>query len=56
MITFDLNGKKINEIKNSKYNISVIETYYDKKLNKNFIIVVSNDALRSYDYNGNKIL
>ena len=55
MITFDLNGKKINEIKNSKYNISVIETYYDKKLNKNFIIVVSNDALRSYDYNGNKI-
>ena len=32
-----------------------IETYYDKKLSKNYIIVGNLIGIKSYDYNENKI-
>ena len=54
MLFFNFNGIKIKQINNSKYNIGIINTYYDKKTNKNFIINACNAALISYDYDENK--
>ena len=52
---FDLNGKKIKEIKDSKdENTIFIISYYDNKINKNYIIA-GYENLKSYDYNENKL-
>ena len=51
---FDLEGNKIKEIKNSKYNAYFIDTYYDNNLSKNFIITGNRGYSQSYDYNENK--
>ena len=60
---FDFNGKKINEIKmssiipNNSYSQKYfIETYYDIKLSKCFIILSQKYSLISYDYNIGKLL
>ena len=52
---YDLNGNKIKEIKNSNYKTFSLETYYDNKTNKNFIIAGNVGSIISYDYNLNKI-
>ena len=55
---FDLNGKKIREIKNSKKfteSISFIDTFYDKNFNIYYIITGNYGYIKSYDYNENKL-
>ena len=52
---FDLEGNKIKEIKNFKYNSYFIDTYYDNNLSKIFIITGNGGYSQSYDYNENKI-
>ena len=52
---FDFKGKKIKEIINSNEEIIFINSYYDKKLNKNFIVACSQNYSISYDYNKNEI-
>ena len=52
---YDFKGNKIKDINNSEEGIVFIDTYYDKKLFKNFIIACTNDYTKSYDYNKNEI-
>ena len=53
---FDLNGKQIKEIKESiNYNTFFIDTYFDEKYSKNYIITGNCGFVESYDYNNNKI-
>ena len=55
MKIYDFNGNKISEIKDSNYNTYFVNTYYDAKYNKNFIIVGNAGYMSSYDFNMNKI-
>ena len=48
---FDLNGKKIKEIKDSIDAILFLDIYYDKKLCKNYIVSGSLNGVNSYDFN-----
>jgi WD40 repeat protein len=50
---FDLNGNKIKDIKN--YFSFCIDTYYDKKLFKNYIITSNLSFVTSYDYTTGEI-
>ena len=53
---FDLNGNIKKKIDNSSDGAKIIESYYDNKLSKNFIIVSFwAKVIRVYDYNQNKI-
>ena len=52
---FDFKGNTIKEINNSKDNIYFIDTYYDNKLSKNFIITGCEHYVKSYDYDKNEI-
>ena len=53
---FDLNGNKIKEIKESIINNTFfIDTYYDEKYSRNYIITGNCGFIESYDYNNNKI-
>jgi len=52
---FDLNGKKIKEIYNSNDKTFYVDNFYDKKLDKNFIITSNNCHIKSYDFSKNKI-
>ena len=52
---FDLKGNKIKEIKNSKDITFFIDNYYDKKLNKNYLVTANSGNVKSYDFNENKI-
>ena len=51
---YDLKGEKIKEINESDYNTYFIDSYYDNKLSKNFIIA-GYKHVRAYDYNENKL-
>ena len=51
---YDLNGNKIKEIINIKKNIFQMNIYYDKNLQKNFIIIIDWN-LSSYDYTNKKL-
>ena len=52
---YDLNGNKIEEINDSKKDgIFCIESYYDNKLSKNYIITCNKGFIKSYDFNENK--
>ena len=46
---FDFNGQKVMEINNSNENTFFIDVYYDKYLNKNYIITGNDDSVISYD-------
>ena len=50
---FDLNGSKIKDIKN--YFTFCIDTYYDKKMSKNYIITSNLGFATSYDYSTGEI-
>ena len=50
---FDLNGSKIKDIKN--YFTFCIDTYYDKKMGKNYIITSNLGFVTSYDYSTGEI-
>ena len=52
---FDFNGNKIKEINNSNDNTFFIDSFFDKKFNKNYIITSNYGYIKSYDYNENKI-
>ena len=50
----DFNGNKINEI-NINNKVCFIDTYYDKKLSKNYIVTGNIDCVYSFDFNKNEI-
>ena len=52
---YDLKGTQIKEIINSKDDTYFIDSYYDKKLNKNYIITGNYYDVKSYDYEENKL-
>ena len=52
---YDIKGNLLKEINNSKDDTYFIDTYYDKKLSKNFIITGNYYDVKSYDYNENKL-
>ena len=53
---YDLDGKKIKEINTNENNlINSIDSFYDEKLSKNFILLGFDNYALSYDYKGNKI-
>ena len=52
---FDFNGEKIKEINDSNDTTLVIDSYYDKNLNKNYIITSNENYIKSYDYNNNEL-
>ena len=51
---FDLDGNKIKEINDSNFFINYIDSYYDDKISKNFIIVATFEKAISYDFKENK--
>ena len=53
---YDLDGKKIKEINTNDNNlINSIDSFYDEKLSKNFILLGFDNYALSYDYKENKI-
>ena len=52
---FDFNGRKIKEIEGSNENTSFIDTFYDKKTLKTFILTGNSNYVKSYDYNKNEV-
>ena len=52
---FDFNGNKIKEMKNSDENSYFIDTYYDKVLLKNYIVVGNAGYVKSYDFLKNEL-
>ena len=52
---FDLKGNEIKEIKNFNNEIILVDGYYDKRLNKKYIIIGTNNSIKSYDFNNNSI-
>ena len=51
---FDLNGNLLKTLNDSNYNTSFIDSYYDNKLSKTFIITGNDGYSKSYDYNEDK--
>ena len=52
---FDINGKKIKEMNNSKEKTYFIDSYYDNNLKKHFIITGNNGFSMSFDFDNNEI-
>ena len=52
---FDFNGNKIKEMENSNDRTYIIDSFFDKKLCKNYIISGCCGYVKSYDFNTNKI-
>ena len=52
---FDFNGIKIKEINDSNNRTFFIDTFYDNKLKKVFILTGNCGYIKSYDYNENKV-
>lgn len=50
---FDLKGIQIKTIKDSKKQVFFIDSFYDKKSNKNYIITGNEDSSTSYDFEKN---
>ena len=51
---YNLKGKKIKEVKESKDNIIFMDIYYDRKLSKNYIITGNDGYIKSFDFKRNK--
>ena len=52
---FDIKGKKIKEINHSKDITFFIDSYYDKSLNRNYILTGNSGNAKSYDFLENNI-
>ena len=52
---FDLKGKKISEIKNSRKAVFLIDTFYDEELLTDYIVTANDDVVISYNFNKNDI-
>ena len=53
---YNLRKEKIKEINNNKLRNYFIDTFYDDKFSKNYIIISTNADIRALDYNDNKII
>ena len=51
---YDFNGNKIKVLNDSNYNTYIIDTYYDIKKNKTYIITGNKGFVQSYDYEKNE--
>ena len=51
----DLDGNKVKEISDSNENTVLLDIYYDNKLSKNYIITGTNNFVKSYDFDDNKL-
>ena len=51
---FDLKGRKIKEINDSNNTTFFIDSFYNEKMSKNFIITGNSGEINSYDFNENK--
>ena len=52
---FDFKGNKVKEINNSNDITVYIDSYYDKNLDKNFILTGNYGFVKSYDFNENEL-
>ena len=52
---FDLKGNKIKEINDSNYTTFFIDSFYDDKYSKNYIITSNYGYIKSYDFNKNEV-
>ena len=52
---FDTNNNKIKEINKLNESVYFIDTFYDKILSRNYIIVGCNGFIKSFDYNSDQI-
>ena len=52
---YDFNGNKIKELNDSKCYTYFVDTYYDKSSLITYILTGNQGAIRSYNYNNNKI-
>ena len=52
---YDLDANRIKELKDSNENVSFIDSYYDKKISKKFILAGFSRYIRSYDFEKNSI-
>ena len=50
-----MHGNKIKEINNSAEGTFYIDSYYDNKLSKNYILATNLDCVKSYDNSNNKV-
>ena len=50
IIVYDFNGKKFKQIRDSYESTSFIDTYFDKKSSKCYIITGNSNFVKSYDY------
>ena len=53
---YNLIGEKIKEINNSKLRNYFVDTFYDDKFSKNYIIISTNADIRALDYNDTKTI
>ena len=53
---YNLRGEKIKEINDNKLKNYFVDSFYDDKLSKNYIIISTNDDIRALEYNSNKIV
>ena len=53
---YNLRGEKIKEINNDKIRNYFVDTFYDTKFSKNYIIISTNEDIRAFDYKENKIV
>jgi hypothetical protein len=53
---YNLRGNKIKELNNNKVQNYFVDTFYDDKFSKNYIIISTNADIRALDYNDNKIV
>ena len=52
---FDFNGNKIKEINDSNDSVFCIDSFYDIKYSKSYIVTGNNGYIKSYDFNENKL-
>ena len=52
---YDLKGNKIKELKDSNENVSFLDSYHDRKINKKYIIAAFSRYIRVYNFNENSI-
>lgn len=52
---YDLSGNKIQEINDSYGSVSFVDTFYDIKTSKNYIITGNLGSIKSFDYKENKL-
>ena len=52
---YDLQGKRVNVINESNENVLLMDIYFDKEKNTNYIIISNRGYIKSYNYNKNKL-